>query len=524
MLNNLNIQRAVTSLLQRAERQDDQKILETFVDSGIISQLNNRNNQIVFGRRGTGKTHIFRYLAGQLRENPNNTIAFLDARTLGSTSQFSDPRVSIPKRCISIYRDIINEINNVILEQIVSGRFNKSEEALGILSELMDHTNKPIASSKGGIIEGKETESTESGADIGMALTFPVQATFNFNAQNTDATDSEYREIYRVDLEDKIVFSAITSSLNKVLTTLDTHLYILFDEWASIPLDIQAYLAEFLKRSFLPVNEITLKIASLEYRSEFGKNINNIFTGFELGSDISASLDLDDYYVFDRNPNQVTAIMADILFKHLKSELPENNLEEYFSIKDGDQLSSRLFTQRPTFQELVRASEGVVRDFINIFIKSFFEALRHNRTNIDQSSIIEAARYWFETDKKQNLDDKLHGILSGLIEDVIGQRKARSFLAPRELERHPYIQQLADARILHLIRRGYSDKENAGIRYNIYTLDYGTYVDLIHTSKEPEIDMPSTEDDDLKERIVPFDDKRSIRRIILTPELLDIPQ
>ena len=52
--------------------------------------------------------------------------------------------------------------------------------------------------------------------------------------------------------------------------------------------------------------------------------------------------------------------------------------------------------------------------------------------------------------------------------------------------------------------------------------DYGTYVDLIATNKKPEIEFVSVEkrnsDDDF---IVPFDDKRSIRRIILTEDILN---
>jgi hypothetical protein len=32
-------------------------------------------------------------------------------------------------------------------------------------------------------------------------------------------------------------------------------------------------------------------------------------------------------------------------------------------------------------------------------------------------------------------------------------------------------------------------KDNPGVRYNIYSIDYGTYVDLIGTSKEPQLEL-----------------------------------
>ena len=91
------------------------------------------------------------------------------------------------------------------------------------------------------------------------------------------------------------------------------------------------------------------------------------------------------------------------------------------------------------------------------------------------------------------------------------------------------IQSLFDLRLIHLISRGYSDKENPGQRYNIYALDYGTYVDLKRTKSEPDdfqLEPASTEGEDLneeqrEERIVPFADKRSIRRVILHPSTFD---
>lgn len=89
----------------------------------------------------------------------------------------------------------------------------------------------------------------------------------------------------------------------------------------------------------------------------------------------------------------------------------------------------------------------------------------------------------------------------------------------REFERNGLIQRLIDARVLHLMQRGYADKDNPGVRYNIYSLDYGTYVDLIGTSKQPQIDM--ADGGDSVDVVVPFDDKRSIRRIVLDPAVLE---
>ncbi len=187
-------------------------------------------------------------------------------------------------------------------------------------------------------------------------------------------------------------------------------------------------------------------------------------------------------------------------------------------MSSGRQLASRLFTERATCAELARSSEGVVRDLINIFTKAFFDAHRRGRGTVDKQAVLDSARQWFEQDKAQYLDKELQKILRRIVDDVIGKRKARSFLLPRELERNPIVQRLFDARVIHHMQRGYADKDNPGVRYNIYSIDYGTYVDLLGTTKEPELDLVERAEPDV---IVPFDDKRSIRRIILRPEVLE---
>jgi hypothetical protein len=168
----------------------------------------------------------------------------------------------------------------------------------------------------------------------------------------------------------------------------------------------------------------------------------------------------------------------------------------------------------------VRSSEGVARDLINIFSHAYFSAHRRGKDKIDKSAVIEAARLWFEQDKTRNLDEHLHVVLRRIVEEVIGGRKARSFLLSRELGNHPVIQRLFDLRILHLVQRGYADKDRPGVRYNIYTLDYGTYVDLMNTSKRPDLGFSIENAEDSENFLVPFDDKRSIRRIVLTEDIL----
>ena len=83
-------------------------------------------------------------------------------------------------------------------------------------------------------------------------------------------------------------------------------------------------------------------------------------------------------------------------------------------------------------------------------------------------------------------------------------------------ENHELIDFLYDARVLHIIKQSVSSRDTPGIRYNVYSIDYGCYVDLINTSRNPkglfEVEDENGENDFCK---VPQNDYRSIRRAIL---------
>lgn len=522
MIQDAKLQAAVSRIMQRSERQTDTaKLVSTYVDVGLLPQLHNRNHQIFYGRRGTGKTHVMKVLERHFLEDPGLTVVYIDCRTLGSTTQFSDQSLPMGRRCLALFRDFLLVIHHALLEHIIEAPSAQANDALEEADRLASLITEPLTTLRANRLETEESDARSSNEGIATrlaanptSLEARVEAELKGSRERVDRQNTEYT----VETDDKIIFPELHRYLKRVLGLANTNLVILVDEWSSLPADVQPYLAEFLKRGVLPLNEVTMKISALEYRCRFSNHTENGLIGFELGADIATAPDLDDYYVFDRNPNQITDVYADVLFRHLSSELEEGYLASKYNVNSGRQLASRLFTERATCAELARACEGVVRDLINIFTKAFFDSQRRGRDSIDKAAVVDSARQWFEQDKAQYLDDELQEVLRKIVDDVIGKRRARSFLLPRELERHPVVQRLFDARVIHHMQRGYADKDNPGIRYNIYSIDYGTYVDLLGTSKEPELDLIERDEADI---VVPFDDKRSIRRIVFHREVLE---
>lgn len=524
MLTDKNISKAISSISQRAERiLDDNKVIKTYVEVGILPQITNGNNQIIYGRRGTGKTHLFRYLENELKKNKNSIVIYIDSRTLGSAADYNNNNIPLNKRCISLFKDIIDELYDKALNYIAYEAPNNAEKAIEALDNISLSSrfkNHEITSKE--IIE-RTLEKTTNEGGVSLSINPKDLMNFTFGDKDTSGTDVEKTTKYNVVSTEKILFPDLNHWMKKLCEFTGSQIYFLFDEWSSLPLDLQPLLAEFIRRCFLPIPKVSIKIAALEYRSNFTiQQEKNNHIGFELGSDISTNLDLDDYYVFDRNPDAISTNFSEILYRHVKNEFDEDYLASTYNIKNGREFIRTILTDSNNFDELVRASEGVIRDMINIFTLSFFDSQRQGRNKIDKKSIVESSRQWFERDKSQNLDDNLSVILRRIVDEVIGKKRARSFLIPRELEKHENIQKLFDARVIHFIKRGYADKDNPGVRYNVFGLDYGTYVDLLTTNKKPELELIDIDQrSDNEEFIVPFDDKRSIRRIILTEDILN---
>ena len=171
------------------------------------------------------------------------------------------------------------------------------------------------------------------------------------------------------------------------------------------------------------------------------------------------------------------------------------------------------FTQATAFNELVRASEGVPRDALNLAAKMATKAFGRS---VSVADVRAAARDWYQQDKSPavNANPALSKSLGFLIGEVIGSRRARAFLFKANT-RNDVIDSLFDCRVIHLLKKNISSHDTPGERYNAFKIDYGCYVELINTQKET---SGLFELDDGGHTDVPLDDYRSIRRAILNAE------
>jgi hypothetical protein len=502
-------------LSKRAETKDSAYLVSTFVNVGpLFTILSNKDHEILYGRRGTGKTHALAYLGDSLKK-AGDIVINVDLRTIGSNGGiFSDSSLPITERATRLLIDTLSFVIDGIIDEVINDETEKYD--LSIVSPLADHLWASVTEIKvGDSVEiemglvSSDSSKDEKTADFNISLKdaslgWGDKSAISKSTATTQKVKRQGGEHHRIN------FSSVFKTLQQLCQKLNVHIWILFDEWAEIPFELQPYLAELVRRTILPNQRITIKIAAIEQRtnlSHFDKNNSRI--GIEEGADISTSQNLDEYMVFDNDETKALEFFKELLFHHYSS------ISTSIMINTPDDLVNQAFTQLNTFHEFVRASEGVPRDGINIL---GIAATKADNSKISMENIRTAARIWFSRGKEKAIstNEKAFELLQWIRDKVIGERNARAFLL-RTNHKDSLIDYLFDARVIHLIKDNVSGKDEPGVRYNVYSIDYGCYVDLMNTNNAPRGLFEATEQDsEISIYVdVPKNDYRAIRRAIL---------
>jgi hypothetical protein len=495
---------------KRAESVDPSKLVQTFVDIGpLFAMLSSNDHQIVYGRRGTGKTHALVYVAETTKKQGNIPI-YVDLRNIGSSGGlYGDSNLPLTQRATRLLLDVLAVVHESLLQHFLQ----TNDIDLSVAGPVLDDLGRAITEVQViGDVERETSTRTDAATEGTSGVTGTVSASPSLQVSVTAkhhesaSTESSLKEsgtpVYRVH------FGAIGSVLTRLIKAANiTRVLLILDEWSVIPLELQPYLADFIRRALFPIRGITVKIAAIEQRAAFRLNVpGGDYIGVETGADASADVDLDDFMVFDNNAERAMSFFQELLFRH------------YTSVSGAPQLSSAeglvqaAFTQRNAFEDFVRAAEGVPRDAINILSLA---AQRGMGEKISIPTIRIAARTWYQRDKEAAVraNEAAQELLHWIIDEVIGHRRARAFLL-KSNTRHSLIDDLFDARVLHLIKKSISAHDQPGVRYDAFKLDYGCYVDLLATNKSPTFLFSN--DEAIGGAIdVPPDDYRAIRRAIL---------
>jgi hypothetical protein len=501
---------ALLKLARRAESVEPQKLTQTFVDIGpLMAILSSADHQIIYGRRGTGKTHALIYSGAEATKRGDRSI-YVDLRYIGSSGGvYGDPNVSLSQRATKLLSDVLSSVHDALLTMGIEANLD-----LSIIGPALDRLAACITEVQVSGEVVRETNTTVSGShQEGSTAELKISSNPSITLGSTTnagrSTQHERKLQESGTLVHRVHFGSISRALKDLVSILHpSRLILILDEWSTLPLDLQPYLGDLLRRAVFPVAGITVKIAAIEQRANFKFGRPEDYTGIEIGADASADVDLDDFMVFDNNNERAIQFFRELLFKHYSADEVGGP-----TFPNAEAFIAAAFTQTNAFEDFVKAAEGVPRDSFNILM---IAAQRNIAERISIPAIRVAARTWYQRDKESAIkaDVRSQDLLHWVIDEVIAHRRARAFLLLSNT-RHRLVDALFDARLLHIIKKSISANDQPGVRYDAYKLDYGCYVDLLATSKAPELLFAAESEEIGASIIVPPDDYRAIRRAIL---------
>jgi hypothetical protein len=319
---NYQINSAFLGIQRRAEAVDRQTLVQTFVDIGaLFTVLSSRDHQIVYGRRGTGKTHALLYVAEQAKKQGAIPV-YVDLRYMGSSGGlYADVAIPIPQRATRLLLDVLGSIHEAFLEYAVITGMDLAAVGPALDKLASSATEVEV---KGEIQrETRELGGQEQQDSSGTKFTLQGKPAAEFSSGVSSKTSSEFETrvaesgspTYRVH------FGSTSNALAGLVKAVSpARLLIILDEWSAIPLDLQPYLADLTRRAVFPVTGITVKVAAIEQRANFKVGSHADYTGIEIGADASADVDLDDYMVFDNNAERAVQFFQELVFRHYCSE------------------------------------------------------------------------------------------------------------------------------------------------------------------------------------------------------------
>lgn len=544
----------------------------TYVDPALTQQLASPNHQILYGRRGAGKTHTLLVMEKRLMGRSGEIVIYADLRELGDT------RPQPPQEQAAGYiRQLL-----AIVEREFARRgedsysfaqvYARPHHQLDAFHEVIDQQGFAVSEI---MSERSAGESAERNTSLRAALEPTSPGVSASLASGRERHSAEREAIRRIPVE-QVDFTAVSGALQKLSRAGDLRrLTLLLDEWSEVqPAEAQPYLAEYIKRVFFPVEGLSVKIAAIQYRSRVGVRLpNGAVRGFEEYADLFPLTMLDESaFSYDRDPAEVEKMFAELLYRHLTvilaqaasegglprkpvtppprgplqwlarhrpgrrappayeddiisrvaDELRQPDWSETFfeaagnafmrsefGVSGAAELVADLFEGK-AFGELSRGAQGVPRDFASILQNAVFAS---NTPKLTQHAMRTAIRA-FHTAKLENLHDAERQMLTDLTQKITG-RHARCFLADRDLTRDETFQTLVDQRLLHRLQPRVPDPQDPARTYDAYTLDYGSYVLLLAEGKLPDDDLSDRLTDEPNATVAPYSDGRRMRRIII---------
>jgi hypothetical protein len=238
---------------------------------------------------------------------------------------------------------VLNIVHERLLEDAFEG--NTAVE-IDILDKMIDHFKEVVVVKEVADTAGSSLSEMSSGS--GAIKLSPKNVGVELGTQDkSDSTRSHSRTATGT-IRHRIHFGGVSGPMRQVVRGHNaSRCWILLDEWSGVPLDLQPFLAEMLRRLFFGIPKVTVRLGAIAHRSNFRISDRlGQYLGVEVGAELFPLLDLDEFVVFParsraEQSKRSLAFFKNLFFRHLNRALRSLELE---TLNSPDQLVSLLFT------------------------------------------------------------------------------------------------------------------------------------------------------------------------------------
>jgi hypothetical protein len=512
-----DILEAISKISLRMEQQSNETTSkESFVPAVVdFAKLASSNTYIIYGRNGTGKTHILKAFSQHCHDNYEEVKilpVYIDFRDLDLGAALSS--ISANDLIRRFYRNFLNKIgtsleecaNKIISVSLLERLFKRSsavkkarmQQSIKRLKTLLEPNQVTEALDK---YTKSETFSRDSGSKIegginmgGKISSLPPKA--EIGASSNISANIAKNEKETIDLIYKglevIDYEAIRNELETLIQIYEANaIVILVDEWHSVDLSIQPLLAEMIRRTIGTSNKIFLKIATLEYLTRTSApraDSARQRIGWQAGIDITTLVDLDSFLNYDAYKEGVEAFLSHVAYNHVCLALP--SLKASFHFADFKHyLGNELFETPAIYSEVMRASEGNPRDFLILLLACCSTAQAYEQ-KISLEQVITAVSTHFG-DKYKTIAESpgTLDVYIRLFNEIVQKRSKLFLLSTQKAESNEKIRELWHYRFIHLVKKNLPIRDEDGVlhEYSVYSMDYGKLLELKLDIKEAEV-------------------------------------
>lgn len=371
-MNRADVNTQVMRMAKRAENAPADVLHDAFVPvPSLLAQLTSSEHQVLYGRRGTGKTHVLRYVREQ-RASEGALTVYLDLRQIGAAEDvFSARQETFADHATRLLVDVLEHVHTQVYDQLLTDAWSHrlSELATALDALAAAATQVRVVGESEVVSEHEDTTQSTRSQSLNLQLPDP-RAAWQAASGRQDTQRHSQRRLDRGHEKHHVLLGPLTTAIRALADAIrPQELWLLIDEWSAVPLEVQPLVADLLRRTFFPVRGITVKISALHGRSRFADLDQGTNIGLELGADTSATLDLDDYLTFHHDAAATLTFYATLLHRHLSATVSRVGRSAALPagvLATPNGLIKYLFAEMEAFHRLVIAAEAIPRDALQI--------------------------------------------------------------------------------------------------------------------------------------------------------------